>query len=72
MKGTLDRTTGINPSWQIRVDGFPEMRFIGYSKATAIRRYRQMHGLKGKRIEWVDFTRPGMPQNLYDAVMMVL
>ena len=72
MTGRIERTKGINPAYEIEVDGFRWMRFMDYSKAEAIKRYREIFGLKGRKIEWRDYTKPDMPQNLYEAVMDAL
>lgn len=72
MTGRIDRTHGINPSWEIEVDGYRMMRYMDYTKAQAIREYRRTFGLVGKRIQWRDYTLPGMPQNLYEAYMAAL
>ena len=34
----------------IRVDGFEKMRFLWYSEREAIKRYREAHNLKYKKI----------------------
>lgn len=70
MTGRIDRTHGINPSWEIEVDGYRMMRYMDCTKAQAIRRYRQSFGLTGKHIEWRDYALSGMPQNLYEAVTL--
>jgi hypothetical protein len=72
MTGRIDRTHGINPAWEIQVDGYREMRYMDYTKAQAIREYRRQHNLTGKHISWRDYTRPDMPQNLFDAYMAYL
>lgn len=38
----------------IKVHGLPSMRFLWYSKREAIRKYREAHGLKYKKIEWLE------------------
>ena len=69
MTGPISRTRGVNPSWEIQVDGYRSMRFMDYTKEQAIRQYRSMFHLEGRHIAWRDYTKPGMPQNLYDAVL---
>lgn len=72
MTGRIERTHGVNPSWEIQVDGYAWMRYMDYTKAQAIREYRRQTGLVGKHIAWRDYTLPGMPQNLYEAVIAAL
>lgn len=73
MGGRIEKTTGsINPAYEIQVDGFRAMRFMDYSTAEAIKRYREIFGLKGRKIDWRDYTKPDMPKNLYEAVMDAL
>ena len=69
MTGSIIRTHGINPVWEIQVDGFKAVRYMDYTKREAIRQYRRRFRLVYKRIEWRDYTQPGMPQNLCEAVM---
>ena len=56
MTGRIDRTHGVNPSWEIEVDGYRAVRFMGYTKREAIRQYRRRFRLVYKRIEWRDYT----------------
>lgn len=72
MTGRIDRTHGVNPSWEIEVDGYGMMRYMDYTKAQAIREYRRTFGLVGKRIEWRDYTMPWMPQTVFDAFTAAL
>lgn len=41
-------------SFYIRVDGYTESGFNGYTLKQAMRKYRQDNGLKYKRITWID------------------
>ncbi len=66
--GTIERTHGINPSWHIEVEGFGYMRYMDYTKAGAIREFRRLKGLTGKRIHWIDMSLPTAPKNLMDAL----
>lgn len=70
MTGRIDRTHGINPSWEIQVDGYRMMRYMDYTKAQAIKAYRTQMGIKGKQIKWRDYTND--KQNLFDAYMAYL
>lgn len=72
MTGRIERTRGINPSWEIQVDGYPGIRYMDCTKAQAVQAYRKRFGLDGRYIVWRDYSLPGMPQNLFDAVMMAL
>lgn len=72
MTGRIERTHGVNPSWEIHVDGNKAVRYMDCSKREAITRYRRRFRLVYKRIEWRDYSLPGMPQNLYEAYMQAL
>lgn len=72
MRGSIDRTHGVNPAWEIHVEGYPRWRFMDYTKREAIRQYRRQFHLVGRRIEWCDYTLPDMPHNLHEAVMQAL
>ena len=72
MTGRIERTHGVNPAWEIQVDGYKAVRYMDYTKREAIRQYRRRFRLVYKRIEWRDYTKPGMPQNLYEAFTMAM
>lgn len=38
----------------VKVEGFPRMRFLWYSKREALRKYREAYNLKYKKIIWLD------------------
>lgn len=40
--------------YYIRVDGYRETGFYGYSKRDAIGKYRRENNLKYKRINWIE------------------
>lgn len=67
MTGRISRTSGINPAWEIEIDGYPTMRFMDYTKAEAIRRYKHLMGLSKNRARWRDYSED--KGNLFDAVM---
>jgi hypothetical protein len=47
---TIEKTNG----WiKIKVDGYPQMRYLYYSEREAIKRYRELFNLKYRRIEKV-------------------
>ena len=69
--GSIECTKGINPAWVIKVDGFEEMRYMGYTKEEAIRKYRQQKCLQRRVIEWRDYSEMEIG-NLYDAVFALL
>ena len=69
MTGYITRTNGVNPALEISVDGYGTARYMGYTKAEAISRYRKDRNLNGKHLNLRDYTKPGMPQNLMEAVM---
>jgi len=56
MTGRIERTHGVNPSWEIQVDGYKAVRYMDYTKREAIRQYRRRFRLVYKRIEWRDYT----------------
>ena len=70
MTGRITRTSGINPAWEIEIDGYPEMRFMGYNKDEAIRKYKRLYGLSKRRATWRDYSED--KGNLFDAVMQSL
>lgn len=65
MTGRITRTSGINPSWEIEIDGYPSMRFMDYTRAEAIRKYKRLTGLSKNRARWREYAE----DNLFDAVM---
>ena len=56
MTGRISRTSGINPAWEIEIDGYTEQRFMGYTKDEAIRKYKRLYGLSKRRVRWRDYT----------------
>ena len=69
MTGRITRTSGINPAWEIEIDGYPSIRFMDYTRAEAIRRYKHMIGLSKNRARLREYVEQ---DNLSDAVMAYL
>ena len=38
----------------IKVDGFPRMQYLWYSKREALRRYREKFGLQHIKVKWFE------------------
>lgn len=37
----------------VKVEGFPRVRYLWYNKREAVKKYRETHGLKYRKINWM-------------------
>ena len=61
MKGVVKMLSGIIDknrygNYVIRVDGHPAVQFVYYTKREAVRRYREMHNLCNRKIDFLDMS----------------